>query len=284
MEPFDICLPHLLAQAGIHSHIETDHCHYCQGGGEFYHTTFSTWRMHRGQEFDPIPARIDPKDGLDPEKVWNHDIAQRNRLMFNDDKDFPSPRTLTGAVEWLRMNEGSDNYLLWVEPFDPHGPLDYPPAFDDLYDDSFDELFPISAFPDDSSDEFLDSMRRKRRQYASLLSMTDRWLGTLFDEIDRQNGWDDTLIILTTDHGLMTGEHGMVNKNHCHAWNELSHIPMFVHLPGDKNAGETRVQLTQNIDLFPTLLEYYDVPFEHPVHGVSFLDAAKENAISARDT
>ena len=64
MEPFDICLPHLLARSGIHSHIETDHYHYGQGGGEYYHTTFSTWRMHRGQEFDPMPARINPEDNL----------------------------------------------------------------------------------------------------------------------------------------------------------------------------------------------------------------------------
>ena len=45
LEPFDIPLPHVLAHAGIHSHIETDHYHYFQGGGEFYATTFSTWAV-----------------------------------------------------------------------------------------------------------------------------------------------------------------------------------------------------------------------------------------------
>ena len=66
MEPFDIPLSHVLAHAGIHSHIETDHYHYFQGGGEFYATSFSTWQSYRGQEFDPMPAKIHDEDSLDP--------------------------------------------------------------------------------------------------------------------------------------------------------------------------------------------------------------------------
>ena len=133
MEPFDICLPHVLAHAGIHSHIETDHYHYFQGGGEFYATSFSTWQSYRGQEFDPMPARIRAEDSLDPTLVWNQDAMQRNRRRFKTDIDFPSPRTLKEAADWLKMNEDSDNYLLWVEPFDPHTPMDYPDEYDRIY-------------------------------------------------------------------------------------------------------------------------------------------------------
>jgi hypothetical protein len=51
-----------------------------------------------------------------------------------------------------------------------------------------------------------------------------------------------------------------------------------VHLPGNRNAGERRAQLTQNVDLFPTLAGYFGAPFTHPVHGHSFLDIAAKNA------
>ena len=110
--------------------------------------------------------------------------------------------------------------------------------------------FPITSLPEGLAREKTDLFYEDRRKYANLLQMTDRWLGKLLDEIDRQNGWNDTLIIFSTDHGLMFGEHGQLGKNACHAWNEIAHIPMFVHLPGSKNAGERRCQLTQNIDTF----------------------------------
>ena len=284
LEPFDIPLPHVLARAGIHSHIETDHYHYFQGGGEFYATTFSTWQSYRGQEYDPMPAKIRPEDNLDPTLTWNRDAMIRNRQRFVTDLDFPSPQTLKGAADWLRRNEDSDNYLLWVEAFDPHAPMDYPEAYDSIYGEDLRELFPIAALPDGIDPEKLEAFYEDRRRYANLLQMTDKWLGTLLDEIDRQNGWDDTLIIFTTDHGLMFGDHGHMGKNACHAWNEIAHIPLFVHLPGSANAGERRQQLTQNIDMFPTLVEYFAASVKHAIHGRSFLDIAENNSAQEHET
>ena len=283
MEPYDIPLPHVLAHAGIHSHIETDHYHYFQGGGEFYATSFSTWAAYRGQEYDPLPAKIRPEDKLDPALAWNRDAMKRNRAQFQNDLDFPSPRTLKGAAAWLKLNQDSDNYLLWVEAFDPHAPMDYPVDYDGIYSDELKEEFPIAALPEGVPQERIDVFYEDRRKYANLLQLTDKWLGELLAEIDRQQGWEDTLIVLTTDHGLMFGEHGHLGKNACHAWNELAHIPMFVHLPGSKNAGERRSQLTQSIDLFPTLVDFFEAKAEHAIHGRSFLDIAEHNATQKHD-
>ncbi len=278
MEPFDIPLTHVLAHAGIHSHIETDHYHYFQGGGEFYATSFSTWSAYRGQEYDPLPAKIRPQDNLDPGLTWNRDAMLRNRERFQTDLDFPTPRTLKGAAEWLKLNEESNDYLLWVEAFDPHAPMDYPPAYERHDAEALREAFPIAALPEGIPPERVERFYEDRRRYANLLAMTDRWLGELLDEIDRQKGWDDTLIVLATDHGLLFGEHGHLGKNAYHAWNELAHIPLFVHLPGGENAGEPRRQLTGSIDLFPTLLDFFGAETEHAIHGRSLLDIAKHNA------
>ena len=283
MEPFDICLPHVLANAGIHSHIETDHYHYFQGGGEFYATSFSTWQSYRGQEFDPMPAKIRAEDNLDPTLVWNRDAMERNRTRFTTDRDFPSPRTLQGAADWLKLNQDSDDYLLWVEAFDPHSPMDYPTEYDSIYSEALKDDFPIAALPEGLPQDRVDAFYEDRRKYANLLQMTDKWLGELLDEVDRQQGWDDTLVVLTTDHGLMFGEHGHLGKNACHAWNELAHIPLFVHLPGSQNAGERRGQLTQTIDMFPTLVDFFGAKAEHAIHGRSFLDIAEHNAAQKHD-
>ena len=58
----------------------------------------------------------------------------------------------------------------------------------------------------------------------------------------------------------------------------ISDIPLLVHLPGSKHAGETRDQLTQNIDIFPTILDYHNVPCSNPVTGLSWKDTLENNA------
>lgn len=81
--------------------------------------------------------------------------------------------------------------------------------------------------------------------------------------------YDDTLIIVTTDHGHLLGEHGYTGKNYMHQYNQVANIPLFIRMPG---CGRKRVdEITQNIDLMPTLLEYFGIPVPERVQGVSLL-------------
>ena len=114
--------------------------------------------------------------------------------------------------------------------------------------------------------------------------MADKWFGKLLDEIERQNGFEDTLIIFTTDHGHMLGEHGLAGKSKWYAWNQMAHIPLIVHLPKSKYAGEKRNQLSQNIDIMPTILEYFSVKFNNPINGYSLMSILKDNVESKRKT
>jgi len=170
---------------------------------------------------------------------------------------------------------------LWIEVFDPHEPFDCPQEYLDRYDDDWDgPLYNWSGY--EVVDDESDATRHLQRQYAATLTMIDEWFGKLLDEIDRQNGFDDTLIIFTTDHGHLLGEHNRTGKNNWHAWNEMAHIPLMVHLPGSSHAGERRSQLTQNIDIMPTLLDYFGAPFEHHIHGESWKGVLEDNAPEKR--
>ena len=53
LEPFDVAVPELLAAAGVHSHLATDHFHYWEDGGATYHTRYSSFELVRGQQSDP---------------------------------------------------------------------------------------------------------------------------------------------------------------------------------------------------------------------------------------
>ncbi len=281
VEPFDVTLPGRLRDGGVFSHIETDHYHYFCGGGENYHTRFDTWRFHRGQEWDltatPIP------DPAEPEHLgkWKAQY-EKNRRSFLTEADYPTPMTFRGATEWLKLNAESDNYLLWVEAFDPHEPFDTPREYLELYERHYEgPHYNWSGYEQVEPDT--EETRHLRACYAATVTMADRWLGELLDEIDAQNGWEDTLIVLTADHGHLLGEHGWTGKNLCHVYNELARIPLIVHRPGDAGAGERRRQLTQNVDLAPTLLDYFGLPPAEGIHGLSWRDVLDRDAPLGRD-
>src|SRR5919206_1023066 len=64
LEPFDDSMPQILGEAGIHTHLASDHPHYWEDGGATYHTRYTTWEFFRGQEGDPwkgvVPGPTDP--------------------------------------------------------------------------------------------------------------------------------------------------------------------------------------------------------------------------------
>ena len=62
----------------------------------------------------------------------------------------------------------------------------------------------------------------------ALLSQCDHYLGKLLDFMDQHGLWDDTMRIVTTDHGFLLGEHGWWGKNRPPFYEELPHIPLFI--------------------------------------------------------
>jgi predicted AlkP superfamily pyrophosphatase or phosphodiesterase len=125
-----------------------------------------------------------------------------------------------------------------------------------------------------------------RKRYEATLKMSDRWLGRVLDVLDRHNLWEDTLVILTTDHGFMLGEKELLGKNYMPAYNEVYEIPLMVHSPG--MTGQTRCDaLTQNIDLFPTILESFGVEAQNlrnPIHGRNLLPLLQGETPPWRET
>lgn len=255
IEPWDCTLPALLKKRGIFSHIVTDHCHYAEVGGEGYMQQYDTWELIRGQETDTWASQI--KEPPYPQKYLGTVTRQYqcNRSCFKTDADFPTPKTFAAAVQWLQKNEGCEDFFLTVETFDPHEPFDSTGEFQAMYPDSFKCHYNWPRYSALNAEETPEAILHLRNQYYAALSMADKWLGKLLDEFDRQNLWEDTLIIFTSDHGHMLGEHSVTGKNRYHAWNEMARIPLFIHTPGMAQGNVRKTCLTQNIDLFPTVLE-----------------------------
>ena len=124
-----------------------------------------------------------------------------------------------------------------------------------------------------------------RNRYKAVLTMADRHLGEILDVLDKYNMYEDTLLIFTTDHGFHLGEHGYMAKNYMSPYNEVFHIPMIIAGPGMKK-GRTKA-LTQNIDLLPTVLDYYDIStkkLQCKIHGKNLMPVLMGEKEQVRDS
>ena len=271
VQPFDCTLPYLLGKHGVFSHMTTDHYHSFHLGGENYHAAYSSWELIRGQEHDVWESNLGPTE---EREHYGDDDAQyeKNRRRFHGEEEFPSPKTLRHAANWVEQHHGDDNWFLLIDSFDPHEPFDYPDEAAVYPDDYHDKLFYWPQYAG-SGQAPAAAMEHIRKRYATLVTMSDRWLGRLLDVLDAHHLWEDTMVILTTDHGHMLGEKGFYAKNYMPCYNEIYRIPLMISLPG-MTKGTRHPALTQNIDLMPTILEFFGIDQRecwHPLHGASLL-------------
>jgi hypothetical protein len=108
---------------------------------------------------------------------------------------------------------------------------------------------------------------------AALISFCDAQLGRILDAMDAHDLWDDTMLIVNTDHGFLLGEHDWWAKCIMPFYDEIARTPLFVWDPRVGQAGQKRQSLVQTIDLAPTLLDFFgqEIPKDmqgRPLRGV----------------
>ena len=86
-----------------------------------------------------------------------------------------------------------------MDSFDPHGPWDPPTEYADRYAPRVPALEPIvPGFPHDCEPEILN---RVKALYYGEITFADKWLGVLLRKLDALNLWDDTIVMVVSDHG-----------------------------------------------------------------------------------
>lgn len=269
LEPFDESMPELLTRHGVYTHLVSDHPHYWEDGGATYHTRYRTWEIVRGQEGDPWKGHVaDPEIPPNSRKMrhtmWRQDWV--NRQYLQREEDMPQAQVFSRGLEFLHTNQSQDNWFLQIETFDPHEPFYTQEHYKALYPHHYQG--PHFDWPDYAPvTESAEEIEHLRYEYAALVSMCDHYLGQLLDTMDELALWDDTLLIVGTDHGFLLGEHDWWAKGVQPWYNELAHIPLFIWDPRDQKAGERRDSLVQWIDFAPTLLEFFQVPIPETMQG-----------------
>ena len=247
--------------------LASDHYHYWEEGGCTYHTRYNTWEFARGQEGDPWKPDLRDLDFKENPHRGGTRQDSINRVHQKDEENQSIAQVFKMGEEFLMTNHSQDNWFLTMECFDPHEPYFSPQKYKDLYPhDCTGPHFDWPTYVRVS--ESPETVEHVRLESAALHSMCDAYLGRVLAWMDEYNLWDDTLLIVNTDHGFLLGEHGWWAKCCQPYYNEVAHAPLFVWDPRYRKAGERNTQLVQTIDLAPTLLEYFGIESTKDMQGV----------------
>jgi arylsulfatase A-like enzyme len=279
LEPFDDSVPEMLRKAGIYTHLVTDHQHYWEDGGATYHNRFSSYEFFRGQEGDLWKGEV---EGAERNNLGNFAYQMRrqdevNRKHLADEADHPQTRTFDAGIEFITTNADQDSWMVQIETFDPHEPFFSYARWHALYPDTGEEFDwpPYARVTEEEA-----KVHQARNRYLALLSMCDANLGRLLDLMDEKGMWDDTMLIVCTDHGYMIGEKGWWAKSVMPWYDETIHTPLFVWDPRSKVRGKRRKALVQTIDIGPTLLDFFEMAPTQDMQGRPLARTiAEDNAV-----
>jgi arylsulfatase A-like enzyme len=281
LEPFDNSMPEILKNNGIYTHLISDHYHYWEEGGANYHTKFNTWEISRGQEGDPWvptlgkPESEFPNPGMEKDLLPNRDWYNREQMKTEDKQ--PMPKTYKMGTDFIDKFHKEDNWFLQLETFDPHEPYFMPEKYEKFYNFDFSKVkgdWIPSVREGDCGD---DVRAHYRHKMAALTSMCDHYLGTVLDKMDKYNLWEDTMLIVNTDHGFLLGEHDFWGKCNYPFYNEVVNTPLFIWDPRSGVANQHRKALVQTIDLPATILEYFGVEIPEHMEGKSLKESITDD-------
>lgn len=109
--------------------------------------------------------------------------------------------------------------------------------------------------------------RRLRANYYGLVTMVDRVVGRILKALEDSGHADDTIVVFTSDHGEMMGDHGLLGKGVM--YEEASRIPLMIRVPWLSQSQTMYEQPVSHIDLVPTLLELMNEPVGDHLQGKS---------------
>lgn len=206
-----------------------------------------------------------------------------------EEKYHPTNWTVTRSIDFLRRRDPSKPFFLWTSFVRPHSPLDPPQAFFDLYKNIDLPEPPIGDWADteDRAREGLnpttgrgivhDRMRKDAlAAYYALITHIDNQIGRLLNALFEFGVSDNTLILFTSDHGDLMGDHHLYQKRL--AYEGSAKIPLIMSDPAGLFGLEKGKQVDHVIelrDIMPTLLDAAGIDIPASVDGKSLIPLGK---------
>jgi arylsulfatase A-like enzyme/Flp pilus assembly protein TadD len=211
--------------------------------------TLATVLKHAGYVTGAVVASavLDSRFGLNQGFDFYYDHFDFSRLEESnlDEMERPGNVVADQALDWLGKNS-QKKFFLWMHLYDPHYP--YRP-------------------PEPYSREYAS------QPYDGEIAFADEQVGRLLRFLKDKGLYQNTVIVLSGDHGESLGEHG--EKTHgFFIYNATMHVPLIVHLPG-KSATKTVADPVSLVDLMPTVLAATGLDIPSQVQGRSLLSSLR---------
>jgi arylsulfatase A-like enzyme len=186
-------------------------------------------------------------------------------------------KTFAAAEQWLEANADAP-FFLWLHTYEPHTPYRrqlYTAGMErGVLEPTFEVAAAAVAGAGGSGSRLGETeLAFIRALYDGGVTVSDQYIGRLLDTLDRLGLDDDTLIVVTSDHGEDLGERSPPRPgNHGHAlWDELLLVPLIVFDPTREYPVRRVPSQVRLIDVMPTLLDILGAPFSEPMHASSLL-------------
>lgn len=192
------------------------------------------------------------------------------------------------AVDWLRKNpsnQDSGPFFLFLHTYQPHAPYDPPPAYDIYSDKSYRGIVVVPENGNDYYESIKSGMSREDYlyvidKYDGDIRYTDHFLGKLFDELENLELYDESMIIITSDHGENFLDHpdsGISYVGHNELYDEIVKVPLIIKtskFPENKVIGSQ----VESIDIMPTVLELLNIAIPGEVEGEGLVKLVKKGS------
>jgi len=281
-------LAEMLRSAGYRTGLVADVYHMFKPSKNFWRG-FDQWTFLRGQERDPYRSGPEPtQEQIDywlprelqeqrPGRIDFVRVCLQNMHDRTVEEDYFNARVFTEAVRWLEQNRDADRFFLTVESFDPHEPWFVPEYYRRMYDPSDGPEQVVSTYAD-CCDMWPELLRRTRANYSGLVTMCDRWFGYFYEAMGAMGLLENTLLIVTSDHGHSIGDRGYLGKRGYPSDPAVCDIPLLIRHPDGRGAGQRTDAMVQHHDIPAEILRAVGIEAPEPLDGMPFLEQAMDVA------
>ncbi len=192
------------------------------------------------------------------------------------------------AVRFLKSYNGKEPFFLKVSFARPHSPYDPPERFMKMYQDVKMPEAVVGKWAERyrqrsgagydiwHGDLGREQIQHSRRGYYGSISFIDEQIGRILEALEERGWLDETLILFTSDHGDMTGDHHLWRKSY--AYEASARIPMLLRWPAGlvgAQRGRVSREPVELRDVLPTFLEAAGVQIPEGSDGRSLLALAR---------
>jgi arylsulfatase len=190
------------------------------------------------------------------------------------------------AAEWLAQVPDDFPWHYFVSFVGPHDPFDPPTEYADRYRNA--PMPPaledtLTGKPGYTHQRNLglsaSEVTVTRRQYCAAIETIDDGIGWMLDALEQRGMLDNTIIVFSSDHGEMLGDHGIYTKSV--PYEAALRIPLLIAAPG-VTGGHVSNALVELIDINPTLCEMAGLPAQENIDARSLMPILKQDAVETR--